>query len=84
MDRRDNHGDKDVTELQLRNIGFVRTFLEEIGRDVRACREQHRMTIRALALLLDIDHVKLHHCEHGRMVLDEVETQRVADWMRED
>lgn len=36
---------------------------------------------RAVAKELGVDHIRLHHFSHGRMILDDDEMQRVIEWM---
>ena len=59
----------------------ARTAMVAIGEAVNSHRRANKLPIRQLAEHLGIDHVKLHHLEHGRMLLDRDSMEVVIQWL---
>jgi len=55
--------------------------LVELGQRIVAKRKAQHITGRALAELLDLHHVTLHHVEHGRMIIPLDAFERVMNWL---
>ena len=70
-----------MTADQIAKLVEVRGFMCELGNAVRTERETRRLSLRAVARQVGIDHVQLSRVEHGVWVLDVDETARLREWM---
>ena len=59
----------------------ARTAMISLGESVIAHRRANKMSIREVAVHLGLDHIKLHHLEHGRMLLDAESMESVIRWL---
>lgn len=56
-----------MTHISLMNISELNVYKEKLGERVRCLREERELSVRAFALVADIEHHQLINIEKGRI-----------------
>ncbi|RZK13197.1 MAG: XRE family transcriptional regulator [Flavobacterium sp.] len=56
-----------ITDISLMNISELNVYKEKLGERIRSLREKKELSVRAFALIADIEHHQLINIEKGRV-----------------